>query len=674
MNVKTTVILLVLLGLLAAGVFLIEDGNDVPEVSRNLFEGFLLTDVSEMTWSVGGTPPVTVQRVDDGWVVLVSGMTVPASEIAVQDVLGELDRIRVEKKIPAREATATRRQQYLLTPPAHFISFVMRGETQKVFMGAPGQMRDTVYAQKDGSDDVLLIDDGLLDTIGELETKALRSTEILTWSIYDIGGIKISGRDGVIFEAVRDPAENTLWQAKVPFTGYVDPRAMESDLLSSALKLEVTEFVKDGAEEADLARFGLAPARYTLEFSKKGNPDELRTLLLGAEVPGSVGFLYFMEAGKPFVYSGRRGDLLNLLAGDPADWRDRNLTRLGWRAVGAFRIRQGGEDCEIERVHGEWHLVKPERMALDQAEVEEWFTRVRDLAAEAFIDQPDLAALGLAEPAGELTFWPPVESEDDHGPLDEDAGEEQAPGERPEPLVRILIGAPVPEKDTVYVMRDGDGSTAYEAGPDFVELVERSYYAFKKRLLFEDGLADQRVHRIVRSFGGKDVDLATVDGRWPVGTNSAALNGVVSKLLSLTAVRWVGPAEGRLADYGLDENLKLSIRIYVLNEGGDPKEYGVDLGDRMEDGFYARAWRDGEFMPDVFIVEKRMAEPVVQILSPGGEPESVEKGLQVPLVKPAKDEQPGAGEAEDELETGSGVPGDEEEMGDGEPDDGEEGD
>ena len=138
MNVKTTVILLVLLGLLAAGVFLIEEGNEVPEVSRTLFEGFLVTDVTEMSWAVAGGTPVTVQRVSDGWVVLVSGMSVPASEVAVQDVLGELDRIRVEKKIPSDEATVTRREQYGLTPPGHFISFNMRGETQKVFMGVPG--------------------------------------------------------------------------------------------------------------------------------------------------------------------------------------------------------------------------------------------------------------------------------------------------------------------------------------------------------------------------------------------------------------------------------------------------------------------------------------------------------------------------------------------------------
>lgn len=632
MNVKTTVILLVLLGFLAAGVFLIDDGTDVPEVSRSLFDGFLVTDVTEITWSVGGGAPVTVQRAPEGWVVLLSGMAVPASEIAVQDVLGELDRLRVEQKIPAKEATATRRQQYQLTPPAHSVSFIMRGETQKVFMGAPGQMRDTIYAQKDKSEDVLLIDDGLLDTLVELDLKTLRSTEILTWSVYDIGGVTVSGPDGVIFAAERDADENTLWQATLPFSGYVDPQAMESDLLSSALKLEATEFVKDGAAEADLGAFGLAPARYTLELSKKGSPDEKRTLLIGADVPGSVGFIYFMEEGKPFVYSGRRRELLNLLSSDPAQWRDKNLTRLGYKAVGAFRIRYGEVDCEIEQVHGDWHLVKPERMMLDQAEVEEWFNKVRDIAALAFIEEPDLAALGLLEPAGELTFWPPPEATgDDHGSHDEEP-EEVSPAERPKPVVSILIGNPVPEKNAVYVRRAGDESTAYEVGRDFLELVQKSYYPFKQIVVFEDGLADQQVYRIVRSYDGRDVDLTAVDGRWPEGTNTAALNGVVSKLLALYAVRWVGPAEGHLAEYGLDEKLKLSLRVYVQNDGGDAKEYGVDLGDRVEDGFYARAWRDGEYLPDVFVVEKRMAEPVLMVVKPGGEPEPVEKGLQVPLT------------------------------------------
>ena len=129
-----------------------------------------------------------------------------------------------------------------------------------------------------------------------------------------------------------------------------------------------------------------------------------------------------------------------------------------------------------------------------------------------------------------------------------------------------------------------------------------------------------------------DIDLSLTDGKWPEGTNTAALNGVISKLLSLNAVRWVGPAEGKLTDYGLDENLKLSLRVWVENEDGAKKEYGVDIGDRVEDGFYARAWRDGEHEPDVFIAEIRMAEPVMERVKPDADPELVEKGLQVPIT------------------------------------------
>ncbi len=636
MNVKTTVLLLGLLAVLAAGVFLMDDGNDAPKVSRALFDGFLVTDVTEISWSVGGGPATTVQRVDEGWVVLVAGMAVPASDVAVQDVLGELDRARVEKKIPAGETNATRKQQYLLAPPAHWVSFVMRGEIRKAFFGAPGQMRDTIYAQREKDDDVLLVDDGLVQTILELDSEELRSTDVLSWSVYDVGGVTVRGaEDTVVFEAVRDPVDSTLWQAKVPFTGYVDPQAMETDLLSGTLKLEATEFVKDGAVEDDLAAFGLAPARWKIVLSRKGNLVETRTVLIGSDVPDSVGFMYFMEQGKPFVYSGRRGNLLNILDGDPAAWRDRNITRLGWKSVDSFRIRFDSIDCEMERVHGDWHLARPERKLLAQEAIEEWFVRVRDLAADAFVDDPDLAALGLLTPRGELTFWPPKEV-DRHG-ADEEEGEDAEPEERPEPVVRILIGAPVPDKDAVYVLRDGDFTTVYEAGRDLLDLIENGYYPFMQSMVFEDGLVNQNVVGITRSFDGKDVDLKADDGRWPEDTNTAALNGVVSKLLSLSAVRWVGPMEGHEGEYGLDGDLKLSLRIYVRNEDGAEKEFGVDIGLRAEDGFYARAWRDGEFEPDVFIVEKRMIEPVIvhMKVDPDKEAEDVpvQRGLQVPLTK-----------------------------------------
>jgi uncharacterized protein DUF4340 len=574
MNMKTTLILLVIVALLAVGVLLIEGEQTAPKVNRSLFEGFLSTDVRELSWSAAGNAPVVVKRTEDGWRVVVAGTEVPASETSVLDVLGELDRGRVERRLPAAEVDAARREEFLLAPPAHWISFVMRDETRKLFMGAPGQMRDTCYAQRAGDDDVLLIDDSLLETLVELDADSLRSREILNWSVYDVGGLEVLTPEGTMFKAVRDPEENTLWTAEVPFTGYVDPEIMESALLADVLKLEATDFVKDGATAEDLAAFGLDDPRFTIRLAQKGNPNLVHTMLIGDEIPDRPGFSWFMEEGRDFVYAGRAVRVSALLAQDPQTWRDGNLTRLGWKAVGGFKVRFDDVDFEVEKVHGDWHLVKPERMLLDQPAVEDWFQRAREWSAAGFVDNPDLVATGLDEPRGEVAFWPPAEGKHEHGA----EGAEAELVDRAHPVVRILVGGAAPDKDLVFVLRAGDVSTAFEMGPEFVAMLSEGYYPFKRAAIFDDDLSGRQIERVVRSFEGTEEDLRAVDRKWPEGTNTAALNGVVSKLFALAAVRWVGPAEGKLEEYGLAGDPALSLRVHTKDGAGNAKDFGVDIG------------------------------------------------------------------------------------------------
>ena len=635
MNKITLLVLLALAIGAAVAVFLLEENPAAPPSSELLFPELLKEDVSLIAWTVAGTGETTVRRAPerpDDWRVVIEGQEVPGAKVMVEEVLNELKRCRIERRLPPEESNATNRAEWLLDPPAHRIRFVMRDQAFEVRLGKLSLRADSLFAQiGDGGSppEVLVIGSALLDSVKDLTAKDLRSRRIIDWSVTEIQSVTLRGDGETFFSAARDPRDRFLWRASHPFEAYVDPNAMETDLLPGLIGIEAAEFPADNVLDGQLEEYGLHEPRYEAAFTAKGAATP-RTILIGASPEGAEDTFYYMEQGRPFVYLSKRSNVLLKLGEDPHAWRDRNITRLGWNPLGRVALRLGDTAFEMQNEHGEWHLTKPTKALLEQAATEGWLATVKDAEALEFADDPDLSTLGFDEPAGEVTIWKPVPDVHVHGEEGEEPGDDE---EEAEPFLRLVIGKGAGDRAGVWVMRAGEPGTAYLAPGEIMDLFAKGHYPLVRPQVFVALDPSARTaSRIVQTVEGRTTDLSAEDGKWPEGVRAAAVTSVVAKLLDLKAVRWVGAGADADEAFGLGDASYLRLRVSLDLGAGDTKEVGVDVGKKTEGGRFARAWRDGEPMPDVFVIEPRLTDPVMEIVDPEkGEPEPVDRGLQVPL-------------------------------------------
>jgi hypothetical protein len=613
MNVKLTIVLLLVLAGLVVVVLIGDKGPEAVKDEGLLFPKFTAADVRSLLWSSGGIE-TAVTRVEGSmgeWTVTVAGLEVPADGDGIEEVLNEVGRCNVLRRIPGGEVDAQARIDYGLSPDTKRVRVTMRGEVIEAVLGLPGVMRDTTYARRAGEDDVLLVDNGLAEATADRPPDKVRAKRVLPWSVFDTDRLTVGQGGEMVFSAERPAGDRAVWTASKPYRGFLDPKLMESELLPAILELEASEFAADGVKDEDLPKFGLDAPGFTIMVAKReGGGSVERRLLVGAGVPEKEGMAYVMEVGRPFVYACVAKKLLDHLSADPAKWRDRNLTRLGWRPVDRIVVKYGDVAFEAERQTTEWNLLAPEKMILDEGAVDDWFARLREMAVDVFIDEPDLDALGLAKPRGEIALYPPKTK-----PAE---GEEEKPAE---PVVRVLIGNDRDDGPGVYAKLDGtDG--AFRLGSGLVDLLKDGHQGLRKKAVLGVDVGTKEVTAIRRLAGGETEEMKRKDGVWPEGIRGTVVTSLAKEVLDLTAVRWVGKAEGREEEFGLAGGGRFECRLTVRDrDTAEEIEYGVTVGSETEGGSFARGIREGKPEPDVFVLSPAV---LVKLEAPLREPPKAE--------------------------------------------------
>lgn len=634
MSTKTTLVLIGILVLGLVGLVIFAPPDEPPAGSQSVFPNYLPSDVTSASWALS-TQETEVRRSGDGFEVKVGEAWVPADRAKVEEVLTELGDLRVRERIAASKVDAASLQEWGLDPVRAWVAFEANGEKHRIDLGGDTLKRDTIYASLQGEDDVLFVADALFDVIENLRTPAVRQRKLFDWTVTDVDRVEVRQGEQVRFEAKRAPDDKTVWRGVVPFTGYVSPDVMESNYLPTILRIEVSDFVADDVKEADLAKYGLADPRWTVTLHRSRGGEATRKILIGDPVPDKEDHAYFMIDGRPFVYDGDLYLVIEQLSRPIDEMKDRNISRLGWTAVGKMDVNYEGSSFTIVRDEAEgWRLEEPEKRSLERESVEKWRDMLRRLEATEVRDHPDLAALGLAEPKGRIVLYPQApETGHDH-----DAESEKKPEEKPaEPVLELLYGNVTEDGRGVWMMRKSDPGTAYLGGLDALTLVRNGYWPLLPKAVFTAGPGDEsKVVALTREQGEEKTTLEREGEVWPpADANSAAVNSVVSKLLDIHAVRWLGPAEGHEAEYGLDQpalRLVVSFRPREKDvESGEParREFGVIVGAETPGGRFARPILDGTPGEAVFVL-----------------PAATWEFLTVPLVEDpgSTKESPGSGE------------------------------
>jgi hypothetical protein len=205
----------------------------------------------------------------------------------------------------------------------------------------------------------------------------------------DIDEITVTAAGGSVSRLARD---GDGWRLIEPIDTGADAAAaapIAGSLASLVIQRELA------GDDADLAAFGLAPARITVAF-RTGAGDE-RVLEIGGATPAGDN-LYARTDGGPVVLIG--SFLETTFDRTPFDLRDKRVAVFDAAGAESLTVETGGETRRFARRDGTWTIEAPVALRGDHAEIDELVTGLASarLTAIAAEDVGDPSAWGLDAP------------------------------------------------------------------------------------------------------------------------------------------------------------------------------------------------------------------------------------------------------------------------------------
>jgi hypothetical protein len=347
-------------------------------------------DVTSITFSRPGAPPVVVNREGHAWRIAQPVQT-RADEDAITSVLNDVTLARSSRTLTP---TGNELADYGLATPVATLAFQLKdGKTQTLKIGSLDFSGSSAYAQVDGSKDVILVPQSV-SADGSKTLSDLRDNSVLGIASDDVQSFVLK-TPSLDLEARRSAKNPEAWRIEKPRPMIGDSTAI-SQLLNNVSSAKLAEVVNETG--GDLARYGLTRPAVSLDVNLVSGGQ--RSLDLGSKqgdqyyardtsrnmvflVPGS-----FEKQLDASLFALRDKRLLRELPG--------SFTRIDYHA-GALQF-----SCGVDK-SGKWTMFTP---AADKGKaVENWkvFDPLSSASALAILDSPAPAQMAeVAHPAIEI--------------------------------------------------------------------------------------------------------------------------------------------------------------------------------------------------------------------------------------------------------------------------------
>jgi hypothetical protein len=355
-----------------------------------------------------------------------------------------------------------------------------------------------------------------------------------------ITAVSIKNQDGQIELQKRD----NNWYVNEPVKDRADNTVM-STLFTTLEDLKHTTTMK--ADKDQLKEFGLADptAKITLTIEKE-KPVEI-DIGKDAAVGGKV---YAIVAGSNTVQV-IPSELKNQITKKTDDFRDSRLADLTMQQVTKIDVKSAAGQMELDKKNNHWSIAKPIETRGEDSKINDLLSQASTAHVDKFITDQNLAAYGLAEPAGTIDFT--LEGSD-------------------KPLQLLVGTSPKEEKDKnkVYAkLSSRDCITLVAKGPLEALLNAKANEIRDKNLVrFESDIVDRLT---LEAAGKPKVVLARKGESWvrkedgkDAPVDSAPPKRALSELQSAQVTKFVSDSAADAAKYGLDQpSLKVTLSSFA---------------------------------------------------------------------------------------------------------------
>ena len=609
MKFRTTIILLVLV--IGLGAFLLIYTARQPSTSAfkeeqsRLFTGSEfqrrgapnmsgLSDLATKLELRHGSAAIELERPAEGltreWRI-VSPLSVPADSGLVTSILGEIEFLKITRRLTPEKGQPLDLKAYGLDSPERSITFSVGERSWTLNVGAKTPDGQSVYvARADAKTPAVCVAPVSLLQKASEEVNDLRDKAVLRFDKTAVTRVDLIPAGGT---ALTLNKEATGWRLTAGVEDEADAESVARLLDALAgLRVDAADFIADG-DSSRAGEFGLAKPRFKLTVLE-GNIS--RALLLGVDVKGNPDRCYAQREGDSSVFALDK-QAANGFMKTAADLRSRAALNFNPDEVTAITIEPAPESGKpatnpadkpatstaaksaqtIRLVHPKdrWTMEEPAGVTVDPERVVLFLNELHNLEVTDWVDNPPpdrVTECGLAAPQMTVTLR---------------TGPDAAPN-----VIRFGKAADKPE--TCYARRGEQGPILIVPNEQLASLAG-GYLLFISRTMLQFSKDDAVAVQVVRPDGA--VTLEQHNGRWsivapaPGEANLPRVENLLYGLAFLDAKRVEAEKAETLGAYGLDApriqatvSLKSAETPRPGESAGPPVLKTVLIGKELPDG------------------------------------------------------------------------------------------
>jgi hypothetical protein len=377
--------------------------------------------------------------------------------------------------------------------------------------------------------------------------------------------LKVTSEKGDVTTLRKD---KDTWQLTAPVTAKADQS--ETSALTNALtQLEVVRVIDESP--ADVAEYGLAAPRITIDFKASGDK-EFRRLLIGEKTPtGSDLFARRNSDTRVFLVPAYQESTFNRTT---FELRDKTVLAFERDKVDGLDVNAGGKTMQLAKAEGEWRLTQPYQARADYGSVEGLIGRLQSGAMKSVVVEAatpaDLRKYGLDKPSASV---------------DVKMGSARA---------TLALGAKA-EDNTVYA-RDISRSAVVTLDSSLADDLKKSADDYRRKDLFE--FRSYNANRVEITRGGQTLTFEKIKGdgkdvldKWrrvsptPADADRDKVDSLLSRLSNMRATSFV--------DASAKTGLNAPAMIVLARFDDGKKEERVTFGKVDNDVFAARPGEPG---------------------------------------------------------------------------------
>jgi len=393
MKPKTTLILLLAFLVLLAAVLVFESRSKArqedQEKEKTLID-LAAADIEKVTLKKEDET-ITFTRDDKGEWLIAEPLEARADSYEVNRLVDDFSSLKFDRVVEPEGDPA----RYEI--PKKEVVLWIKGKEQpvKILIGMENPLDNTLFAKREDDPRIVLLSSSLKSGLDK-KVFDFRQKDIFKFASEDVAAVKLIAKD-ISWTALKKEGE---WYLESPVKALAKKSRVE-DVLRTLSGLRAKEFVAEQKRDADISKFGLQNAEYSVSLNL---PAANQEIVFSLHKQDDAVYATTSLSTKIITAEDR---VLTEIEKKVEDLRENQVVVFNSWEVSRLQVKKGDLSLVVGKdEEGKWRFDDAPKEEADSPKVETFIRKIESLEAVEFIDSPsDLQTYGLVEPEAEVTLW-----------------------------------------------------------------------------------------------------------------------------------------------------------------------------------------------------------------------------------------------------------------------------